>query len=148
MNDDLLNSNFPMASLTPEIAAVPSARGGLDLVMPDLAEGAAPTVSDVWTFGKGWTFQFLSVPPNGQIRLDHSTGKVHLKVITGSLPSIPMPLFAQPQAVRSTYVPADVVQTGEEGARVAVIVELPGAPHTIQLMEELTVSGAEAERLY
>jgi hypothetical protein len=147
MNNSYTNSTASLASLIPTIVAKPSIRGGLDLAMPDLDRAAAPAVSETWTMGQSWTLQFASLPPMGRMTLDDLQGKVHLKVITGSLPSASLSLFAPPLTVRSTQVSADIIEAGPDGARIAILVELPTAPATIHSMDALRVNGPQSDRL-
>lgn len=141
MSKDTIEQIAVLADLPPVLKASPSARGGLDMTIPEQAKGAPTKASEMWRFGDSWTFQFASLAPGARLRLNHAAGKIYAKIITGDLPEVPLAQFGAAKQARSTDIKDDIIVAGDRGALLAILTELPTAAATIRHMDELVVDG-------
>jgi hypothetical protein len=136
-----------VSDLAPSAVVEPGVEvGGLHVALarPDASLGVA--VSDAWKVG-GWMIQFVRLANHRRLGLDQNEGKIHVKVITGTLTQPVRGPFAASRKVRDTLVSNSTIQAGDHGALLAVITETPSVADKINSMDQLVFRGPFAEHL-
>lgn len=135
----------PLDATTSSTAIVKPApvRPGLDI---DLWVGPAPVVSPTWAIG-GFRLQFVRLDAHQRFALDHTTGTVFVKVVTGRLANLQRGAYAAPKAIRGTRVDAAEVVAGADGALFTVFTRTAAVPERVTDMTQLGVEGPHAELL-
>ena len=136
-----------LSSLTPNAAlSANTERGNLNIQFADASTLTSALVSDAWDMG-GRRIQFVQLGPNGTLGLDQDAGQVFVKVVTGSLATPARTPFCEPHGLLDTTVTETDVTAGPEGALLAIITQLNGAPESITSMDQLAFTGPMADAL-
>ena len=99
-----------------------------------------PVVSEQWTVG-GWQIQFVRLAGGQAVRLNQSTGRHFVKVVTGDLVNIDRSPFADSFAVRDTAVDTDNLLAGAQGAIFTVFIQTAQVAKNISDMDSLRIQG-------
>ena len=135
-NDIVMQSTVqPGAPTAPSLE-----REGVNITLGPTTQGNAVVVSDIWSVA-GWTIQFVRLGSDEKIGLEPNGGRIYIKVITGELVNIERDAFAPLRQVRDTFVDADHVKAGADGALLSVFTQSSDAPKVIESMDQLVING-------
>ena len=127
-----------LLNVEPNTLTTPSKqREGVDIQF----SAAELSVSPRWQMD-GWQLQFARLPAGTMLDIDHTQGRVFIKVVTGELNTPVLTPFTSPREVRSTQVTEQRIQSSSAGAMIAVFTETPAVPANVHTMAQLAISGS------
>jgi hypothetical protein len=136
-----------LSSIKPNVeVSLNAERGNLNLQFGQSESLSEPLVSDEWELG-GRSLQFAQLGPNGALGLDHTKGRICVKVITGALATPKRSAFCEPRGLLNTVVEAPQIDAGADGALIAILTAPNSAPETIRSMDQLKFKGPQADAL-